>query len=67
MAYLNSFEYDGEEISWIDDCNCAYLWELAEIGHSELFDYAGAEMPEDFDSDLFSGPYSTPLDEEEAE
>ena len=67
MAYLNSFEYAGEEIAWIDDCNCAYLWELAEIGAEELFEYAGAEMPEEFDFDLFLCPSSIPLDEEEAE
>jgi hypothetical protein len=64
MTYRNSFLYDGEEYSWEDELDCSELWALAELGTTELFEYAGAEEPEDFDHDLFEGPFSTLLDDE---
>jgi hypothetical protein len=61
-TYITTFTYDGEEYGFEDEQDYSLLWELAEIGPVELFDTAGVDYPEDFDYDLFEGPYSQPVD-----
>ena len=57
MAYRVTFAYGEQDYEFEDELDISKLWENAEIGRIELFEYAGAEYPEEFDYDLFDGPY----------
>ena len=49
MNYLWTVEYKDEVYTSEESCNLYELWENAEIGYQELFEYVGAEYPEDED------------------
>lgn len=57
MTYRVTFTYDDQDYEFEDELDINELWGNAEIGHVELFEYAGADYPDDFDYDLFDGPY----------